>query len=78
MAALRFSSLGSGLTGLVLATLAPFLGALPAPAQTPESCADDAMIVFDASGSMSGNQKLGIAIYAGRQDAADRGGRAGG
>src|SRR5262245_20241774 len=26
----------------------------------PEPCSEDAMIVFDASGSMSGNQTLGI------------------
>jgi Ca-activated chloride channel family protein len=68
MAALRFSSLRSGLTGLVLATLGLFLGARSAPAQTPEACADDAMIVFDASGSMSGNEKLGIATTVTRID----------
>jgi len=34
----------------------------------PEACADDAMIVFDASGSMSGNQKLGIATTVTRID----------
>ncbi len=28
--------------------------------QKPGPCTDDAMIVFDASGSMSGNQTLGI------------------
>jgi Ca-activated chloride channel homolog len=33
-----------------------------------ESCIDDAMIVFDASGSMSGNEKLGIATTVTRID----------
>jgi len=33
-----------------------------------ESCTDDAMIVFDASGSMSGNEKLGIATTVTRID----------
>jgi Ca-activated chloride channel homolog len=29
--------------------------------ERPEACIEDAMIVFDASGSMSGNEKLGFA-----------------
>ena len=33
-----------------------------------EPCVDDAMIVFDASGSMSGNEKLGIATTITRID----------
>lgn len=37
-------------------------------AETPEPCIDDAMIVFDASGSMSGNKKLGLATSITRID----------
>jgi Ca-activated chloride channel family protein len=49
---------------LLAATLA-FVLASGAPADTadekrPAPCTEDAMIVFDASGSMSGNQTLGI------------------
>lgn len=36
--------------------------------ESRESCIDDAMIVFDASGSMSGNEKLGIATTVTRID----------
>lgn len=42
----------------------------PARAQgaIPDKCTDDAMIVFDASGSMSGNKKLGFATTVTRID----------
>jgi Ca-activated chloride channel family protein len=36
------------------------ISALLAEEKKPSPCTDDAMIVFDASGSMSGNQTLGI------------------
>lgn len=39
-----------------------------AEAPRPAACVEDAMIVFDASGSMSGNQKLGIATTITRID----------
>ena len=39
-----------------------------AQASTQESCTDDAMIVFDASGSMSGNVMLGMATAITRID----------
>lgn len=39
-----------------------------ADAQEPDKCTDDAMIVFDASGSMSGNKKLGFATTVTRID----------
>jgi Ca-activated chloride channel homolog len=42
------------LTGLLVSTVAVAEDAKPSP------CTEDAMIVFDASGSMSGNQTLGI------------------
>ena len=49
-----------GLRPLALA----FLTVLAAPAQaaegTPTPCTDDAMIVFDASGSMAGNTVQGL------------------
>jgi Ca-activated chloride channel homolog len=45
-----------GLTGLVAGSLAAF----GAEEKKPAPCTEDAMIVFDASGSMSGNQTLGI------------------
>jgi Ca-activated chloride channel family protein len=42
--------------------LAALLASTPVAAEDnkPEPCTEDAMIVFDASGSMSGNQTLGI------------------
>jgi Ca-activated chloride channel family protein len=42
------------------AFLASDISAFPAEEKKPSPCTDDAMIVFDASGSMSGNQTLGI------------------
>ena len=45
-----------GLAGLVAGSLA----ASGAEEKKPSPCTEDAMIVFDASGSMSGNQTLGI------------------
>jgi Ca-activated chloride channel family protein len=42
------------------ATLACSLFAVGAEDKKPAPCTEDAMIVFDASGSMSGNQTLGI------------------
>ena len=45
-----------GLAGLVAGSLA----ASGADEKKPSPCTEDAMIVFDASGSMSGNQTLGI------------------
>ena len=45
-----------GLVGLVAGSLA----ASGADEKKPSPCTEDAMIVFDASGSMSGNQTLGI------------------
>jgi len=45
-----------GLVGLVAGSLA----ASGAEEKKPSPCTEDAMIVFDASGSMSGNQTLGI------------------
>jgi Ca-activated chloride channel homolog len=45
-----------GLTALVAGSLAAF----GAEEKKPAPCTEDAMIVFDASGSMSGNQTLGI------------------
>lgn len=45
-----------GLIGLLTGTLA----ASSAEDKKPSPCTEDAMIVFDASGSMSGNQVLGI------------------
>lgn len=50
-----------------LSTLAPVSFAYAAGV-SPGSCVDDAMIVFDASGSMSGNEKLGIATTVTRID----------
>ncbi len=60
-AALRQAGAGRA---VVLATvlaivLCVWLGALPAAAEQPD-CTDDAMIVFDASGSMSGMFRTGI------------------
>lgn len=46
-----------GLMGLLLTGT---LSASSAQEQKPSPCTEDAMIVFDASGSMSGNQVLGI------------------
>lgn len=52
---------GSRLAGGVLAALlAMQVSGSVAQDQKPGPCTDDAMIVFDASGSMSGNQTLGI------------------
>lgn len=45
-----------GLVGLMAGSLA----ASGAEEKKPSPCTEDAMIVFDASGSMSGNQTLGI------------------
>jgi Ca-activated chloride channel family protein len=48
-----------GIIGLVC-LLTSTLTASGADEQKPAPCTEDAMIVFDASGSMSGNQTLGI------------------
>ncbi len=55
---------------LALAMGASLAGDAPASAQeaSPDKCTDDAMIVFDASGSMSGNKKLGFATTVTRID----------
>jgi Ca-activated chloride channel homolog len=48
---------------LAIMALAGLLASTPATAaeeKKPAPCSEDAMIVFDASGSMSGNQTLGI------------------
>ena len=52
----RFRFVLIGLAGLVAGSLA----ASGAEEKKPSPCTEDAMIVFDASGSMSGNQTLGI------------------
>jgi Ca-activated chloride channel homolog len=52
----RFHFFIIGLAGLLAGSLA----AVGAEEQKPAPCTEDAMIVFDASGSMSGNQTLGI------------------
>ena len=52
----RFYLAIMALTGLLTSTPA----ALGADEKKPAPCTEDAMIVFDASGSMSGNQTLGI------------------
>ncbi|HUW73879.1 MAG TPA: vWA domain-containing protein [Methyloceanibacter sp.] len=49
-------------------TLFAMLGFAQAEGTQRDSCTDDAMIVFDASGSMSGNEKLGIATTVTRID----------
>ena len=56
-AAFRQVAFAALASGLVLS-----LGPIQAPAEEkkPTPCTEDAMIVFDASGSMSGNQTLGI------------------
>jgi Ca-activated chloride channel homolog len=51
----RFHFCLIGLAGLLAGSLAS-----GAEEQKPAPCTEDAMIVFDASGSMSGNQTLGI------------------
>ncbi|MGH6735347.1 MAG: vWA domain-containing protein [Methyloceanibacter sp.] len=48
--------------------LALTISAADADVSTIPPCVDDAMIVFDASGSMSGNEKLGIATTITRID----------
>ena len=45
---------------IVLTSFLAVTPALAADENKPSPCTDDAMIVFDASGSMSGNQVLGI------------------
>lgn len=45
---------------IVLTSFFAVTPALAADENKPSPCTDDAMIVFDASGSMSGNQVLGI------------------
>uniref|UniRef100_UPI00356A4C35 hypothetical protein n=1 Tax=Methyloceanibacter sp. TaxID=1965321 RepID=UPI00356A4C35 len=59
------------LIGLGTATALGFLTSLGfayAQIGAEESCTDDAMIVFDASGSMSGNVMLGMATAITRID----------
>jgi Ca-activated chloride channel homolog len=55
-------------TILSLSAIVFGLGFAAAAGAERESCIDDAMIVFDASGSMSGNEKLGIATTITRID----------
>jgi Ca-activated chloride channel family protein len=49
-----------GIIGLASVWLTLGLSASSAEEKKPSPCTEDAMIVFDASGSMSGNQTLGI------------------
>ena len=49
-----------GIIGLACCRLTLGLSASSAEEKKPSPCTEDAMIVFDASGSMSGNQTLGI------------------
>ena len=49
-----------GLLASELAVLTCTLSGAGAEEKKPSPCTEDAMIVFDASGSMSGNQTLGI------------------
>jgi Ca-activated chloride channel homolog len=48
------------IAGLAAILVTGQLSVASAQDETPGPCTDDAMIVFDASGSMSGNQTLGI------------------
>lgn len=48
------------IAGVAAIALIGHVGAAEAQETKPGPCTDDAMIVFDASGSMSGNQTLGI------------------
>lgn len=57
VAALRIVRLATFALAVLLAC---DVSAFPAEEKKPSPCTDDAMIVFDASGSMSGNQTLGI------------------
>jgi Ca-activated chloride channel homolog len=61
---------GRDFVGIAVASALSLLAISLANANEPsrESCIDDAMIVFDASGSMSGNEKLGIATTVTRID----------
>lgn len=52
----------------VLVALTAVNVSVRAEVPSPAACVEDAMIVFDASGSMSGNQKLGIATTITRID----------
>src|SRR5262245_37398730 len=57
----RTAVCGSFVFGIIALSL--LLGSKQAAAEEkakPEPCTEDAMLVFDASGSMSGNQTLGI------------------
>jgi Ca-activated chloride channel family protein len=56
-AAFRQVALGA-LASVLILSVGP--SAAPAEDKKPTPCTEDAMIVFDASGSMSGNQTLGI------------------
>jgi len=49
-----------GVMGLAAAALTLSVATSGAEDKKPSPCTEDAMIVFDASGSMSGNQMLGI------------------
>jgi Ca-activated chloride channel family protein len=59
---LKFSRAGQ--IGLAASLLMMFLGGVPASAaetgKEPGPCNDDAMLIFDASGSMAGTDKLGV------------------
>ena len=57
-----------GVAAATALSLIAAVGLADAAEDSRESCADDAMIVFDASGSMSGNEKLGIATTITRID----------
>src|SRR4249920_1888307 len=58
----RFATKSNIRLGLVVLTaaLTCTLTGAGAEEKKPSPCTEDAMIVFDASGSMSGNQTLGI------------------
>jgi Ca-activated chloride channel homolog len=77
MASVRWNAAASLISGLRLAAIALAIGtavgtASPASAAEPEArpCNDDAMIVFDASGSMAGNVGQGIGTTLPRIDEA--------
>ena len=58
----RFATKSNFRLGLLalIAVLTCTLSGAGAEEKKPSPCTEDAMIVFDASGSMSGNQTLGI------------------
>jgi Ca-activated chloride channel family protein len=64
---MRPRSLANVTAAAVLGLSVASTAAAGAP-ESPGACIEDAMIVFDASGSMSGNEKLGIATTVTRID----------